>query len=72
MDTRRPREPPFIDSPEQTEGKTAAHNNAQVQDEDQERTHPEHDVVDTWHMGSDVPTVLERHQSGRSDTAGSS
>lgn len=57
-------------SPPPAEQKSAPHGNAQMQD--QERTHPEYDVVDTWHIGSDVPTVLERRHNGRSDTTNSS
>lgn len=33
-----------------------------------ERTHPDLDVVDTWHLGSDVPAVFERPQRHGSDT----
>ncbi|KAG2188747.1 hypothetical protein INT44_003886 [Umbelopsis vinacea] len=67
------REAPFIPPPEQSifervapQGESLADTLAQEQNAEDERTHPEHDVVDTWHMGQDVPTVLER--SNREET----
>ncbi|CAO3678391.1 unnamed protein product [Umbelopsis ramanniana] len=65
------REAPFIPPPEQSifervspqeYYETSSQDNALAQEQNagDERTHREYDVVDTWHMGQDVPTVLER------------